>query len=80
MLCFCYVACDVSITLAEQTSTIPEKLKFQKVEYSDLHAKLEFSYDGNKIYFIQNALTSEGSPNIISCLLYTSAFLRTSHI
>ena len=45
---------------------IPEKLKFQKVEYSDLHAKLEFSYDGNKIYFIQNALTSEGSTNIIS--------------
>ena len=66
MLCFCYVACDVSITLAEQTSTIPEKLKFQKVEYSDLHAKLEFSYDGNKIYFIQNALTSEVSTNIIS--------------
>ena len=26
MLCFCYVACDVSITLAEQTSTIREQL------------------------------------------------------
>ena len=25
MLCFCYIACDVSITLAEQTSTIQEK-------------------------------------------------------
>lgn len=25
MLCFCYIACDVSITLAEQTSTIIEK-------------------------------------------------------
>lgn len=25
MLCFCYIACDVSITLAEQTSTIFEK-------------------------------------------------------
>lgn len=24
MLCFCYIACDVSITLAEQTSTIQE--------------------------------------------------------
>lgn len=26
MLCFCYIACDVSITLAEQTSTIKKKL------------------------------------------------------
>lgn len=26
MLCFFYIACDVSITLAEQTSTIPIKL------------------------------------------------------
>ena len=26
MLCFCYVACDVSITLAEQTSTIIKNL------------------------------------------------------
>lgn len=26
MLCFFYIACDVSITLAEQTSTIKEKL------------------------------------------------------
>lgn len=26
MLCFFYIACDVSITLAEQTSTIFEKL------------------------------------------------------
>lgn len=28
MLCFFYIACDVSITLAEQTSTILKKLKF----------------------------------------------------
>lgn len=27
MLCFCYIACDVSITLAEQTSTIIKKNK-----------------------------------------------------
>ena len=45
---------------------IPEKLKFKKVEFSDLHAKLEFNYDDQKIYFVQNALASEGSTNIIS--------------
>ena len=29
MLCFFYIACDVSITLAEQTSTIKKKLDFK---------------------------------------------------
>ena len=28
MICFCYIACDVSITLAEQTSTIIKKYDF----------------------------------------------------
>ena len=30
MLCFFYIACDVSITLAEQTSTIDQKLNNQE--------------------------------------------------
>lgn len=45
---------------------IPEELKFEKLEYSDLHAKLEFNYGNQKVFFIQNALMSEGSTNIIS--------------
>lgn len=44
---------------------IPEELKFEKLEYSDLHAKLEFNY-GNKRFFLFKALMSEGSTNIIS--------------
>lgn len=31
MLCFCYIACDVSITLAEQTSTIKKTLNLNEV-------------------------------------------------
>ena len=30
MLCFCYIACDVSIMLAEQISTIYSKKKVKK--------------------------------------------------
>ena len=43
MLCFCYVACDVSITLAEQTSTINE--------ISFLHAYVDVN-DKNIFYYV----------------------------
>lgn len=33
MLCFFYIACDVSITLAEQTSTIHKKLQRQMYDH-----------------------------------------------
>lgn len=33
MLCFFYIACDVSITLAEQTSTILKKLKDEFISF-----------------------------------------------
>ena len=45
---------------------IPEKLKFEQLEYNDGHAKLRFDYNEQKIYFIQNLLASEGSASIIS--------------
>lgn len=47
MLCFCYVACDVSITLAEQTSTIMEIIDEElEVDLSG-HLDEEFLVNGN---------------------------------
>lgn len=41
MLCFCYVARDVSITLAEQTSTIKEKLLLALERQGELTEKID---------------------------------------
>ena len=45
MLCFCYVACDVSITLAEQTSTILKKYSKLKT-YGNVFNKRAISKEG----------------------------------
>ena len=41
MLCFFYIACDVSITLAEQTSTIYKKLFHLLIEKDMTNAQLQ---------------------------------------
>ena len=53
MLCFCYVAFDVSITLAEQTSTIIEKM------YSCLHLLDPDDAEFIRMYFFQHVSRKE---------------------